>query len=91
MNIEGQIVRFHLSPQGKTALKGLVSASGSFQALVIESAEFGPLLVRRLSQQREQTGGAFPVMLLRWDYIATMAWDYHPETPPPRARPGFMA
>jgi hypothetical protein len=57
---------------------------------VLETAELGPLVLRKLPQRREYRGGPVPVMLFRWDYIASMVWDYHVEALPPKARPRFV-
>ncbi len=79
MDILGQRVLFHLTPEGRKALEGIVSRKRSFPALVVDMASFGPV-VRMPSAGRSRMGEAFPVMMLRWDYIATMSFEYRHET-----------
>ena len=88
MEIKGQRVVFHLSPEGRDALKGIVPRKGSFTALVVDSDTFGPVVRMR------KTGGKtvneeLPLMFLRWDYIAAMACEYRFAPAPEGRRIGF--
>jgi len=73
MNLGQQPVQFHLSPEGRRALRGLVPNSGSFQAVVVGQEDLGLLIWRPLGRLR-RLPQRVPVMLLRWDYIATMTF-----------------
>lgn len=75
IDLSGQVVRFYLSGEGRRALKGLVPARGSFQAPVLTTSDLGPLIWRSTDKPRKQIGKAVPVMLIRWDHIATMSFD----------------
>jgi len=46
-------------------------------------------LVLKLAGRVKPPVGAVPVMLLRWDYIATMTYNYHEDAPVAKARIGF--
>jgi len=88
IDISGQWVRFHLSHEGRQALKGLVPAKGSFQALVVETENLGPL-VWNPAKRSKRADRRVPVMLLKWDYIASLAFDYQLERGLARAPIGF--
>lgn len=88
MNFGEPVVLFRLSPEGQRALRGLVPATGSFQAYVVDQEELGLLVDPRVRKTR-LVGQDIRVMLLRWDYIATMNFIYRREIRPARARPGF--
>ncbi len=88
MKIDEQVVLFRLSPEGMRALRGLVPPIGSFQAYVVEQEELGLLVDTRVRKAKSPDQN-IPVMLLRWDYIATMSFEYRREIRPERARPGI--
>ena len=88
MDLTGRFVRFHLSGDGRKALRGLVAAKGSFQALVVATADLGPLVSQTTSEVR-QGGQTVPVMLVRWDYIAAMTFDLALDRAPAREAIGF--
>lgn len=89
MDILGQRVLFHLTPEGRKALEGIVSRRRSFPALVVDMANFGPV-VRMPTPGRSKRAEAFPVITLRWDYIATMSFEYRHETPVMQEKIGFQ-
>ncbi len=89
MPMGSQLVRFHLSPEGQRALKGLVPA-GSFQATVVDEDSLGVMIWRPLKRSRP-VPERIPVMLLKWEYIATMVFDYRPAAEVGRATIGFRA
>jgi len=78
IDLSGRTVRFYLSPEGRRALRGLLPARGSFQALVLSTEEMGPLVW--LSAKRPAKAGEFgvPLTLVRWDYIASLTFDWEP-------------
>lgn len=88
MNIGQQPVQFHLSPDGRRALRGLVPNSGSFEALVVGQEDLG-LLVWRPLKRSKWLPQRVPVMLLRWDYIATMTFHLRRVEEPARGPIGF--
>jgi hypothetical protein len=73
-DLNGQIVEFHLSPNGRRALRGLIPAQGPYQAFVVATDDLGPLVHRPVAGSGGEAGADIPVMLLRWDYIATMTF-----------------
>lgn len=88
MNIVGQRVVFRLSREGREILDGVVSKQGSFTALVVDVDDFGPV-IRLRGPGQTRGSGSFSVVLLRWDYIATIAFEYHQRVPETRPRIGF--
>ena len=90
MDLSGVVVRFYLSGQGRRALKGLVPARGSFQAPVLATSELGPFVWRSAAGDKRDTKELGPVMLLRWDYIATISFDYRQPEEPGREAMGFL-
>ncbi len=75
MKLSGQAALFRLSRAGREALKDLVSESGTFEARVDEEDERG-LWINMPEEQVKQGQQAGPVMLLKWDYIATITLLY---------------
>jgi hypothetical protein len=88
MDIVGQRVLFHLSPEGRKALERIVARKASFPALVVDIDSLGPV-IRMRHTGRRPASETFPVMLLRWDYIATMTFEYHQPVLETRTRIGF--
>lgn len=86
IDLTSKVVRFHLSAEGRRALKGLVPARGPFEALVLSVGDLGPLVWTSVGVLEKQAEQVVPAMLLRWDYIATMIFDHQtePTAPPPR-------
>ncbi len=76
IDLSDRVVRFYLSLEGRTALRGIVPVRGSFQALVLETSDLGPLVSRSAGRPKKEVEQVVPAMLLRWDYIATMTFDY---------------
>ena len=89
MDISDKPVLFHLSPEGRRALSRLVSKKASFPALVLGIDGIGAWILMA-DKRPAQSGEAVPVMLLKWDYVATVAFEFKPEPPPARATPGFV-
>ena len=89
MSIYGKPVLFRLSPQGRRALRGLVSKKGSFQAFVVQTDNVGAWVLMS-GKQADQPNQAVPVMLLKWDYVAAAVCEFQPERPAVRERIGFV-
>jgi hypothetical protein len=89
MDISGKPVLFHLSPQGRRALGTLVPRKGAFRALVLAIDNTGASVLFP-GVGGENSGDRVPVMLLKWDYISTVVFDFKPEHPRPRPVPGFV-
>jgi hypothetical protein len=81
MDLSGKTVRFYLSEQGREALTELVPRPESFQALVVSVGDLGPLVWMAAAAPAETPAGTGPVMLVRWDYIETLTFDYEPGGP----------
>jgi len=64
--LQGRVVRFRLSPEGKQALAGVFEKE-SLSALVELVDDLGAWIVTG----RPEVGKAHPLMLLKWDYFAT--------------------
>ena len=88
-HLDGQLVQLQLLPVGRRALSGLVPANGRFAALIVEEGTLGPL-VWRPKKGAKRPAWPLPVMLVRWDYIATVTFDYEPEGAPRPTQIGFV-
>jgi len=88
MILEGKLVRFRLSPEGKIALKGLFERS-TFSAFVASVDELGAWIDLG-SKKRARVGEPSVLVLLKWDYFSTAVIDYRPETPVEREPLGFV-
>jgi len=89
MILEGRLVRFRLSPEGKIALKGLLERS-TLSAFVVSADELG-VWIDLGSKKPPTVGQASVLMLLKWDYFSTAVLDYKSE-PTVRKRPaGFRS
>ncbi len=75
MKLSGQAALFRLSRAGREALKDLVPESGSFEAFVVQEDEHG-LWIHMPEEQAGHGPQAGPVMLLKWDYLATVTLLY---------------
>lgn len=72
MDLTDNLVTFHLSSEGRQALRGLVPTAPSFEAFVVDMDNVGPwVLLGPRTAASEQP--AAPVMLLKWDYISAVA------------------
>jgi hypothetical protein len=87
MILEGKLVRFRLSPEGKAALKGLFEKS-TFSAFVALVDELGAW-VDLGSKKRVKVGEPSVLVLLKWDYFSTAVIDYQPERPVEKIPAGF--
>lgn len=88
MDISGQIVQFYLSAEGRRALKGIIPAKTPFEALVLSTGELGPVVWADF-QGRKKGPRKLRAMLFRWDYVASMVFDYKWETGAAPAAIGF--
>jgi hypothetical protein len=89
MILQGRLVRFRLSPEGKVALKGLFEKS-AFSAFVVSADELGAWI--DLGYKKPPAVGQVSVlMLLKWDYFSTAVLDYKPEPTAKRRPAGFRS
>lgn len=84
--LQGRVVRFRLSPEGKQALAG-VFEKDSIQAFV----EFVDDLGAWILVGKSAIGKSHPVMLLKWDYFATATVEIEPISEAPKPAIGFGA
>ena len=89
MILEGRVVRFRLSREGKAALKELFEKP-TISALVECVDELGAW-IHHASEKRVQVGQSSILMLLKWDYFSTAVLDYAPELPVAREPIGFRS
>ena len=85
MVLAGKSVAFRVTDEGDRALGNVFSGKTSFAAYVLAQDEVG-VWITFGARPGEQ---AVPLILLKWQYIATVAFDFLPENEPARARPGF--
>jgi hypothetical protein len=88
MDVSGQLVRFHLSAESRRALRGLVPAKGSFTGYVLDTNDLG-LLVSPALEGSAGSAGQSAVLLLKWDYVVTVTFDYRQQEPSRRPPIGF--
>ena len=80
MDISTKVVLFRLSHAGRQALRGLVPGKGSFQALVVEMDSVGAWIMMS-GKEAGKVSHRVPLMLLKWEYIATAAFEVEPAAP----------
>jgi len=93
MDLVGQRILVRLLPSGIRALKGLVPAKGAFQTLALSSDALGVWVLVPAGPQAtaSQSLGGAPVMLIKWEYLAAIAFDYSPEPYAAKAKIGFSS
>jgi hypothetical protein len=89
MDISGKPVLFHLSAQGRRALGVLVPKKGTFRALVVAIDNIGAWVLFPGTSGGDP-GEPVPVMLLKWEYVSTVVFDFKPQQPRARMVPGFV-
>jgi|GEM_PF-1773369 hypothetical protein len=87
MILEGRVVRFRLSPEGKVALKGLLEKP-TVSAFVECVDELGAW-IHLAPKKRMRVGQPSILLLLKWDYFSTAVLDYEPERQVTREPIGF--
>jgi len=80
MDLAGRFVRFWLSPSGREALNEIVPGGADFETYVV--AEDGLGLWVQLSDPEH-------LLLLKWEYFASVSFEYLPEPMPEKAPTGF--
>lgn len=95
MTLTGELVVFHLTTEGKQALKDFVSQKGQVSAYVVDQDELGFWIwmpARRAKSPITKVRGADetrPVILLRWDSFSTAVIGYRPKPVRAPERIGF--
>ncbi len=82
--LQGRVIRFRLSPEGKLALSG-VFEKVSVSALVEIVDDLGAWIV----VGKPSSGGKHSLMLLKWDYFSTATLEVEPFQEEPRSLLGF--
>jgi len=88
MILQGRVIHFRLSPEGKVALKGLFDKS-TFSRFVELADELG-VWINVGSKKSPVVGQASVLMLLKWDYFSTAVLDYQAERPVEKGPVGFV-
>ena len=88
MDVSGKVVLFRLTDEGQNALRGLVPGGDSIRTLVLGTDSVGAWILMDwvMKQDSEEK---VPMMVLKWDYIATAEFEYSPEEPVPQKNMGF--
>lgn len=84
--LQGRVVRFRLSPEGKQALAGAFEKE-SVLGLVEVVDDLGAWIV----VGKPVSGKPHPLMLLKWDYFSTAVLEIEPIQGAPVSRIGFSA
>jgi hypothetical protein len=74
MNLRNKLVWFHLSGDGREALRGLIPDTPSFEALVIRDDEVGAWVM--LGAAPPSDAPSVPVTLIKWDYVASVTYEH---------------
>ena len=80
---------FHLSPEGERALELWIGKRSSFPAFMRSYDTVGAWILPPGSLGEREVS-AEPVMLLKWDYVATVTFETSPEQPSARVPIGFV-
>ena len=83
MNLTGSTVSFHLLPQGREALKGIVPENEFLEGFVVDENHLGVWLLL------PEFMPATEAVLLKWEHFSTATLDYEPEAPAERLPVGF--
>jgi hypothetical protein len=83
MDLSGKVVSLRLTAEGAGTLREALPGAGPFEALVMDSDATGVWI---LVGDESGEGGSlrFPVLLVKWDYVATLFSDYKLPSPPTR-------
>jgi hypothetical protein len=83
MNLAGSTVSFHLLPQGREALQGIVPGKDVLEGFVVQEDHLGVWLsLPELKSPKE-------VVLLKWEQFSTAILEYEPKAPAQRSPVGF--
>jgi len=88
MPLAGTPAIFFLSPEGEQALSRWFGKRTSFPALMVSTDATGAW-IRPPAGPVEGADTLEPLMLLKWDYVETVTFEYEQETGPVRAPIGF--
>jgi hypothetical protein len=83
MDLSGKAVSLRLTAEGADTLRETLPSGGSFEAFVMDSDAAG-VWIQVGDASGEGESLRFPVLLVKWDYIATLFSDYKLPTPPAR-------
>jgi hypothetical protein len=83
MNLTGSTVSFHLSPQGREALKGIVPEREFLEGFVVDENHMGVWLLLPEFQP------ATKALLLKWEHFSTATLEYEPQGPVAQSPVGF--
>jgi hypothetical protein len=75
MNLRNKLVWFHLSGDGREALRGLIPDKPSFEALVIREDEVGAWVMLGVGPPSSEAPSV-PVTLIKWDYVASVTYEH---------------
>lgn len=87
MALAGTPAIFYLSSLGEQALGIWFGKKSSFPALMVSSDSVGAWILH--AGEVEGGSGVEPVILLKWDYLATVTLEMGAEDTPDRAPIGF--
>jgi hypothetical protein len=87
MALSGTPATFYLSSEGEQALGVWTGKRSSFPALMISSDAIGAWILSPVSGEGSDATEA--VMLVKWDYVATVTYEMSPEQAPTRPPIGF--
>ena len=82
--LQGRVVRFHFSDEGKRALEGAFDKES-----MVGLVEVADSLGAWIAITSPQSGKPHPLRLLRWNYIATAVLEVEPPQEVPKSRIGF--
>jgi hypothetical protein len=89
MDIAGKPVLFHLTTSGQRSIGRLLAGKSSFQSFVVGTDGVGAWVLFP-GTKGAISGDSLPVMLLKWEYISAVVFEFRPEPVPSRRGIGFV-
>lgn len=89
MDISGKPLLFHLTASGQNAIGRMLPERGSFQGLVLGTDEIGAWVLFP-GTGPIPPGEPVPMMLVKWEYVSTVVFEFKPEPPASKRAMGFV-
>jgi len=75
MSLANKSARFHLSEEGKEALRGLVPEGDPFEAMVMREDGVGAWILAGATSP-PMGAPSVPVTLIKWEYVRSVNYDH---------------
>lgn len=88
MNLTGKIALLRLSPLGMEVLGAVVANQVALEGLIVSANGLG-LWIEHEPREGLVKSPLMRVLLVKWEYLATVEIEFSAEAPPPRSVIGF--